>query len=84
MERLNGMYRTVKTTICNGQRINYETGEYEDYTTSLVGHFDAKKATEKVQRLEGDRSISVNNVEHHSERLGLTYNEFLKYAHPID
>lgn len=80
----NGVYRTIVITHAYGQRVNYTTGEYEDYDCELRGEYSAKAATRACQRLESDRSISVNHVEYSKQRYAMSYNEFIKYARPID
>lgn len=80
----NGVYRTIVKTTCYGKRVNYETGAYEDFVIELLGDYSAQAATAACQRLESDRSISVNRVEHERKRYALSYNEFIKYARPIE
>lgn len=79
----NAIFRTVVTTLCNGQRQNPDTLEYEDFNDALIGEYTAKQATAALQRLWADRSIVVNNCEYERQRYRMDYKTFIKHAEPV-
>lgn len=72
--------RSVTLTACNGQRVNRETGEIEDYTEVLVGTYDALKATRTLRRSERDETILILNTETETDIYEMSIYDFIKYA----
>lgn len=79
----NAIFRTVVTTVCNGQRMG-AGGEYEDFTDALIGEYTAEQATKSLRRMWADRSIVVNNCEYERARYRMDYKTFLKHAEIVD
>ena len=72
--------RSVTLTACNGQRVNRDTGEIENYTETLVGTYDALKATRALRRSERDETIVILNTETETDIYEMSIYDFIKYA----
>lgn len=71
--------RTVTTTVCNGQMLNYATGEFEDFCETLVGEYTPIRATNYFRRLV-DNSITINNTEIFSDYYVMKTSDFIRQA----
>lgn len=71
--------RTITTSVCNGQMLNYATGEFEDYCETLVGEYTPQKATTYFRRIVDD-SITINNVEIFNDYYTMPTAEFVRLA----
>lgn len=48
---------------CNGQKYNYETDEFEDFSFTILGNYTPIRATNYARRKFKDSSIVITNVE---------------------
>ena len=71
--------RTITTSVCNGQMLNYVTGEFEDYCETLVGDYTPQKATMYFRRVVDD-SITINNVEIFTDYYTMPTADFARLA----
>lgn len=76
------IYRTITTTVCNGQHIN-DHGEFEDFTDIILKNVSPQEATRILRTRHNDQSIAINNVETETRRYSMSVAQFLALADDI-
>lgn len=72
--------KNITLTACNGQHVNPETGEFEDFCDVIVGDMDVTRATRFLRRKYHDITIVVNNIEKETAFYQMDSLEFIKHA----
>lgn len=80
----NVIYRNIVHTSCNGQHVNQETGEFEDYCEVLTGDYTPQRATRVLRRRTGDDSITINSTEKETSKYRMTVDVFMQHAEMVD
>lgn len=75
--------RTFIWSKCFGQRYNFQTKEFEDYSCTLLGNYTPKRATNKLQKLEKDSTILINRIEVESKMYAVDPEIFIQYGERI-
>lgn len=76
--------RKITLASCNGQRLNAETGEFEDFCEVMVGVPDAARATNYFRRKHKDKTITINNVELDTHSYSMDTLVFIANSERID
>lgn len=76
------IYRTITTTVCNGQHID-DHGEFADFTDIILKNVSPQEATRILRTRHGDQSIAINNVETDTRRYSMPITQFLSLAEDI-
>lgn len=79
----NKIYRTVTLSACNGQHVNPQTNEFEDYCAVLIGDYTPGRASRALRKSTGDDTITILNVETETRKYAMDYETFLAYATEI-
>lgn len=72
--------RNVSVSHCNGQRLNSNTGEFEDFSFSVFGVYLEDRATRYARRIFGDKTIIITNVVVETHYYSMTVDTFLALA----
>lgn len=72
--------RNVRITHCDGQRLNQDTKEFEDYHIDFVGVYDEDRATRYARRIEHDKTIVITHVELETHYYSMDVFDFIRYA----
>lgn len=75
--------RRIKTTECNGQRLN-ASGEFENFTVTLFGSYTPERATRRLRRECHDASITINQVKETSTYHKMSIEKFIEESERID
>lgn len=75
--------RTFNWSKCYGQRYNFDTKEYEDFSFEVLGNYTEKRATNYARQKFKDSSILITNVEINSEVFAISPEDFIKYGERI-
>lgn len=67
------------TSECSGQRVS-ETGEFVDFSGTLMGRVTPVTATKKLRKALNDQTITINHVEEHCEVYVMPVEEFIECA----
>ena len=78
------IYRTYTLSACNGQKVNPDTGEFEDFCDVLVGDYTPPRASRTLRRKHGDDTIVINNVEKETAKYKMDALEFMAHATRIE
>lgn len=78
------IYRTYTLSACNGQRINSESGEFEDFTDVLVGDYTPPRASRALRRKYKDETITINNIEKETAKYKMDALDFMAHATRIE
>lgn len=76
--------RRITLTACNGQHVNAETKEFEDFCDVLVGDFDVMRATRALRRKYHDSTIVINNIEKSRSYYKMDALTFIAHAERMD
>ena len=68
---------------CNGQRYNYQTKEFEDFSFDVLGNYTEKRATKYAQRKYKDNSIVIFNVEIEEHYHKMSAEKFLQESERV-
>ena len=79
----NKIYRTVTLSACNGQHVNPQTNEFEDYCEVLIGDYTPGRASRALRKATGVETITILNVETETRKYVMDYETFLAYATAI-
>lgn len=72
--------RSVTITACEGQHVNPETGEIEDFHDALVGTYDTAKATRSLRRMCRDETILILKCEVDTGTYEMSIEDFVKHS----
>ena len=75
--------RSISVSNCNGQRFNYETSEFEDFSFQVYGNYSAKRATNYARKKFHDSTILITNVEIEPRVYAIKVEDFIKYSERI-
>lgn len=76
--------RTYTLSTCNGQRVNRDSGEFEDFTDVLVGDYTPIRATRALRRKHHDETISIVNVEKETKKYRMDALAFMAQAQIVE
>lgn len=71
--------KKIYTSKCSGQRVS-ETGEFVDFSDTLLGRVTPVTATKKLRKARNDQTITINHVEEHCEVYVMSLEEFIACA----
>ena len=75
--------RKIVTTKCNGQRLNKDTKELEDFSYDLDGFFTLDGATKRLRRNLGDESITIFNTQYEEHYYKMDLGKFIANSERI-
>lgn len=76
------IYRTITTTMCNGQHID-DHGEFADFTDIILKNVTPQEATRILRTRHNDQSVTINNVETETRRYRMSITQYIAYAEDI-
>lgn len=73
--------RSVTITHCHGQRVSAkDPPEFEDFSFDVWGTYTEERATNYARRLFGDKTITINYVEHETRFYTASIQNFITVA----
>lgn len=68
---------------CVGQRYNFETEEFEDFSITILGNYSPLRATRYAQKQYKDSSIIIFNVEIEEHYHKMSAEKFLEESERV-
>lgn len=76
--------KNITLTACNGQHVNPDTQEFEDFCDIVVGNMDIPRAQRFLRRKYHDSTIVINNIEKDTGYYKMDALEFIKHATRVE
>lgn len=68
---------------CTGHKYNYETGDFEDFSFTVLGNYTPQRATNYAQKKYKDSSILIVNVEIEKHYHKMSAEKFLQESERV-
>ena len=68
---------------CTGHKYNYETGDFEDFSFTVLGNYTPQRATNNAQKKYKDSSILIVNVEIEKHYHKMSAEKFLQESERV-